>query len=131
MLKYDYATAVKIVEILIPIGLVKATLGLHEDWFDTSVVIYDTKRGRRFSNTHPSDYDGVYLNEIQESSWATPVIEVVFDDDTFYTYNCYLGTKKSSLEESYERGLTLHKEEDEAYFVHKERLELNIIDFKG
>ena len=80
---YDYKKAKSIIKENKSKGLVEASLGIKEDWYWTGETIW---------------IDGKYTNKLKEdtkiagingSSWATPIIELFYSDETKITLNCY------------------------------------------
>lgn len=80
---YDYNKAKSIIKENKNKGLVEASLGMKEDWFWTGQIIWE---------------DNKYITKLQEntkivgikgSSWATPVLELIYSDDTKIILNCY------------------------------------------
>jgi hypothetical protein len=78
----------------------EASLGFLEDWFWTAKTIYDEKEfdldfldiiydlrnlDKRIDDCKPS------ISGCHSSYWATPVLNVVYYDESIINYNCYLG----------------------------------------
>lgn len=63
-----------------------ATLGMHEDWFWTAQEVF--KDGKFTVNLSKRNLKIAGLNE---SYWATPVMDVEWKDGTTETYACHDG----------------------------------------
>jgi len=83
MKHYDYDKAKSIIEENKSKGLVEASLGMKEDWFWTAETIWNDGKYVRVlkENTKIGGIDG--------SNWATPILELIFTDETKITLNCY------------------------------------------
>jgi hypothetical protein len=80
---YDYKKAKFIIKENKKNGLVEASLGMKEDWYWTGETIWSNNK---------------YITKLKEdrkiagingSNWATPVLELFFENETKITLNCY------------------------------------------
>ena len=83
MKHYDYDKAKSIIKENKSKGLVEASLGMQEDWYWTSETIWHNGKYARVLK-ESSDIGG-----IKGSNWATPILELIFKDETIITLNCY------------------------------------------
>jgi hypothetical protein len=83
MKHYDYDKAKSIIKENKSKGLVEASLGMKEDWYWTSETIWNNGKYARVLK-ESSDIAG-----IGGSIWATPVLELIYSDETKITLNCY------------------------------------------
>jgi hypothetical protein len=83
MKHYDYDKAKSIIKENKSKGLVEVSLGMKEDWYWTSETIWFNNKYVRVLKEN-SEIAG-----IKGSSWATPVLELVYSDGTEITLNCY------------------------------------------
>lgn len=74
-------------------NLQSASLGMHEDWFWTAETICKKESGYLLDLNEKTKIAG-----IQGSSWATPVLQLEFEDGSEKTINCFKGIVKSDLE---------------------------------
>jgi hypothetical protein len=65
-------------------------MGMHEDWFRTAEAVFED--GEFVKDLKD---ENLLLGGINESSWATPVIELNFKDGTSVTIKCYVGEQDS------------------------------------
>ena len=115
MAKYDFKLAIRIVNELDKKGLiVSASLGMEEDWFWSAEEIWN--KNDQYQRDLPDNadelfeqymkerkeygsilderlckYDNILIGGIYESSWATPVLQVEFEDGSTSKFNCYSG----------------------------------------
>jgi hypothetical protein len=80
---YDYDKAKSIIEENKNKGLVEAILGMKEDWNWTSETIWDNGK---YVMVLEEDTE---IAGISGSTWATPVLELFYSDETKITLNCY------------------------------------------
>jgi hypothetical protein len=83
MKHYDYEKSKSIIKENKSKGLVEASLGMQEDWYWTAETIWNDGKYVRVlkENTKIAGIDG--------STWATPVLELTYSDETKITLNCY------------------------------------------
>ena len=80
---YDYEKAKSIIKENKKNGLVEASLGMKEDWYWTGETIWQNNKyiTKLKENTK--------IGGISASNWATPVLELIYSDDTKIILNCY------------------------------------------
>lgn len=87
---YDWNRIRKLIDDAVPKGLIMATLGMKEDWFWTGLDVW-SKDKNGFIKTDFGMYidlrDEEYDSErivcgINRSSWATPVMKLIYEDGT-------------------------------------------------
>ena len=80
---YDYERAKSIIKENKKNGLVEASLGMKEDWYWTGETIWANNKyiTKLKENTE--------IGGIKGSSWATPVLELFYSDETKIILNCY------------------------------------------
>lgn len=87
---YDWDKIREIIEENVQKGLVKAALGMREDWFWTGLDVWSKDKGgyiktdcREYLNVADVEYDSERLIAgIDGSWWATPIIELTYEDGT-------------------------------------------------
>lgn len=86
MAKYDYQLAKAIIE-KEKENISSADLGMHEDWGWTAQEVYNSTDGF----TKDLDDEDLSIAGINGSTWATPVLQLYYKDDTEKTFKCYEG----------------------------------------
>ncbi len=80
---YDYNKAKSIIKANKKNGLVQASLGMKEDWYWTAETIWEDNK----YNTKLKE--DTKIGGINVSHWATPVLELIYKDETKLILNCY------------------------------------------
>lgn len=81
---YNFELAKQIIKEKMPLGLKEVSLGMKEDWFFTSDVIWN------ISNGFSDDFQNKSILSISSSDWATPTIELIFKDGKKETIDCFI-----------------------------------------
>lgn len=89
---YDYKKAKSIIEQYLygkePRQLISASLGMKEDWWWTGETIWESgKFIRRLTKV-------TKIAGINKSYWATPVLELEFEDESSIKMDCYFETEE-------------------------------------
>ena len=84
MRMYDFKKAKKIIE-KNKDNLIRAALGMHEDWFWTSKTVWENGKYE-----HKLE-DGYEIAGIRGSVWATPVLNLIFKDGLNKMIECFTG----------------------------------------
>lgn len=79
---YDIEKALEAVNKYAYYGLEEAYLGMQEDMYFTSELIW-TREGWK------ADLSSGKINGIYSSSWATPTLRLVFEDKTIREIECF------------------------------------------
>lgn len=87
MKKYDFKKAKALIK-KHKDTLKEAALGMHEDWFWTAETIWTNGK---YTRKLPDSIAG-----ITGSNWATPTLELVFQDGTRKMVECSAGETKST-----------------------------------
>jgi hypothetical protein len=61
--------------------LISASLGMQEDWFWTADTIWENGKFKRFTGK---------VAGINRSYWATPTLELEFEDEFSFRTPCYI-----------------------------------------
>lgn len=83
MASYDFEKAKQIIKLYKKDGLTQASLGMGEDWYYTAETVWeDGKYIKKLNNK-------TNIGGITGSFWATPIIELIFKNETIIRFNCY------------------------------------------
>lgn len=95
---YNYELAKKLIEKLAELGVLKeASMGIHEDWFWTGQTIWQNGEYQTQYSLVTNGYELIDLDKKPElggltgSKWGTPVLQIIYTDDTMKVFNCYTG----------------------------------------
>lgn len=98
MKKYDFAKARDLIEAEKEI-LTEAILGMHEDWFWTGETVWEN--GEYAVNLATV----AEIAGISGSSWATPVIKLIYNDGKERFLECYKGESSGTKPDFLELGV--------------------------
>lgn len=104
--RYDWDRIREIIEENVLKGLVNVALGMREDWFWTALDVWSKDKGgyiktdcREYLNVADVEYDSERLIAgIDGSWWATPIMELTYEDGTTEIIEVY-------FTEEYDSGL--------------------------
>lgn len=118
MKNYDFSKAKQLIEENKE-NLESASLGMHEDWFWTAETIWENgnytrellsteeanqinekyiekrKNGMSVLSEEANQYDNIMIAGIYGSTWATPTLQLQFNDGTERMVPCYAGDSDS------------------------------------
>lgn len=86
MRKYDYEKAKKLIAENAN-NLKNASLGMHEDWFWTAQTVWEDGKYEKELN------DETNIGGINGSYWATPTLQLCFNDGSDKMIECSTGEK--------------------------------------
>lgn len=98
MRKYDYEAAKKMIQMKSDV-IVKASLGMEEDWFCTAVNVYEDEKFVINLDEEPE------IAGIRGSFWATPSLMLYYKDGREELIECYTGDKTSERPEWFDLGV--------------------------
>jgi hypothetical protein len=85
MAKYDFKSAKQFIEAHKD-KIASATMGMREDWFWTAETVFEDGEYKV-----DLDADGLKIAGIKGSMWATPTLEIEFNNGTSERKDCYIG----------------------------------------
>lgn len=127
---YDYKLAKIIIETFKKsTDLQEAALGMKEDWFWTGQTIFEEgeythslpenapeihkeygdkrKNGMSILSDEATKYNEIFINGIYGSNWATPVIQLSYNDNEQIMFNCFHGSSNVDELTKIEKSLNL------------------------
>lgn len=87
--EYDWEEIRKMLSEYIPRGLIRAEIGMAEDWFYTACNIWSKKKGYEEHIEDPLEDERRKIMGISGSVWATPQIRLIFGDGRRYAKPVY------------------------------------------
>ena len=104
MKTYDFSKAKQLISENAE-NLVSASLGMHEDWAWTSETIWENGN---YKSDFPTDEQLIEKHEIagiNGSTWATPTIELIFNDGEERMHACYKGESSGTRSPFFQLGV--------------------------
>lgn len=105
MKKYNYSRAMELINA--ERGLVRAEMGMHEDWFWTAEIVWEDGNYTKELHTAPE------IGGISGSGWATPAIKLTYADGTKRMLPCYTGESSMEKPVGFELGVLSSPVQDE------------------
>ena len=90
---YDFDKMKMLIEEYKNKGLVNMRAGMLEDWTLTSAIVWDRKNG------HSNAFTSLRIRGIPGSHWATPTIELKFEDGSTLQGDCYVSKDKTATDD--------------------------------
>jgi hypothetical protein len=97
MKKYNYSRATELIDA--EKNLVRAEMGMYEDWFWTAETVWEDGNYTKELRASPK------IGEISGSPWATPAIKLTYADGTERMLPCYTGESTQEKPVGFELGV--------------------------
>jgi hypothetical protein len=114
MKKYNYSRAMEIINA--EKGLVRAEMGMYEDWFWTAETVWEDGNYTKELRTSPE------IGGISGSPWATPAIKLLYADGTERMLPCYTGESSMGKPVWFELGVLSSPAQDEQIPLEGEKI---------